>query len=254
MIAAEDTRHSRRLLSELGIDAPMRSLHDHNEGRVIPELLDRLSRGENLALISDAGTPLISDPGFLLVRACHEAGVQVCPVPGPSAVVAALSAGGLSTDSFRFVGFLPRSSGARCGKLESLVRDSSTLVFYEAPHRIEAMLSDLEAVFGGQRDAVLARELTKLHETVIRAPLAELSRKVAEDPEQRLGEIVVLVAGAPDPVAGAGSEEVDELLRTLLEYLPVKQVAAAASRISGGKKNALYRRALELRRVGERED
>lgn len=247
LIAAEDTRHSGRLLADLGIRCPMRSVHEHNESAVVADLLARLRSGDDIALISDAGTPLISDPGFVLVRACHEADLRVVPVPGPSALVAALSAAGLPTASFRFEGFLPRTAAARRQRLDALSRERSTLVFYEAPHRLLPMLEDLTEVLGRGRTAVLARELTKLHETIIRAPLGELVQRVAKDPEQRLGEMVVLVAGASEPERGLVDAEAVRILEVLLDYLPVKQAAAAASRLSGAKKNDLYRQALELK-------
>lgn len=246
LVAAEDTRHTGRLLSGLGIQCALRSLHEHNESRVVEELLGYMAQGGSVALVSDAGTPLISDPGYQVVKACHEAGIRVVPVPGPCAAIAALSAGGLPTDSFRFCGFLPRGGAARRERLRVLGQERATLVFYEAPHRIEPMLADLVAVFGARRLAVLARELTKVHETVIRAPLAVLLDRVSGDPEQRLGEMVVLVEGAPAREDGGDSPETDRQLRVLLEYLPVKQAAAALSRLTGLKKNALYRRALEL--------
>jgi 16S rRNA (cytidine1402-2'-O)-methyltransferase len=246
LIAAEDTRHTGRFLSGLGIRCSLRSLHEHNESRVVEEVLEYMAKGGSVALVSDAGTPLISDPGYQVVKACHEAGFRVVPVPGPCAAIAALSAGGLPTDSFRFCGFLPRSGAARRERLQALGQERTTLVFYEAPHRIEAMLADLVAEFGARRLAVLARELTKVHETVIRAPLGALLERVSGDPEQRLGEMVVLVEGALAPEVGAVSPETDRQLQVLLGYLPVKQAAAALSRLTGLKKNALYRRALEL--------
>lgn len=244
-ILAEDTRHSRRLLDHLGIAKPMLSLHEHNEVEATGRIVEQLKAGESLALVSDAGTPLISDPGFPLVRACREQGIAVIPIPGPSALLAALSVAGLPTDRFRFEGFLPRRQQARKAHLESLVRETTTLVFYESSHRILESLNDLVEVFGGLRVAVLARELTKLHETVRSAPLAELLQWVEADDNQRKGEIVVLVAGAE---AGGDrlSVDVDGLLGVLLEELPVKQAAGLAARITGEKKNLMYRRALEM--------
>lgn len=248
LIAAEDTRHSRQLLSGAGIGTPLCALHEHNEAAVVQDLVRVLQDETDVALISDAGTPLISDPGFLLVRACQDAGIPVVSVPGPSALVAALSVSGLATNRFRFEGFLPRTSSRRRQVLERLRHESATLVFYEAPHRIRDSLADLEAVFGVEREAVLARELTKLHETVIRAPLGELRARVEADAEQRLGEMVILVSGAPDSAEDpANDEKVDDVLRALLEHLPVKTAAAVAAGLTGRKRNALYERALAIR-------
>jgi 16S rRNA (cytidine1402-2'-O)-methyltransferase len=244
-VVAEDTRNSRRLLDHLGLAPPMLSLHEFNEDEAGARVLALLQAGESLALISDAGTPLISDPGFPLVRACRERAIEVVPVPGPSALIAALSVSGLPTDRFCFHGFLPRRQAARRALLESLTGEPATLVFYESSHRIAEALDDLVASFGGGRQALLARELTKLHETLISAPLAELAARVAADDNQRRGEIVLLVAGAPAPAADL-DPDVDRLLRILLEDLPVKLAAQLAARISGGKKNACYQRALEL--------
>lgn len=244
-IIAEDTRHSRRLLDHLGISRPLLTLHEHNEDEVLPRLLTLLETGESLALISDAGTPLISDPGFPLVRACRESGIELIPVPGPSALITALSVSGLPSDHFCFHGFLPRKRTARTALLEKLSGDTGTLIFYESSHRIEAALQDLVDALGGGRRAVLARELTKVHETLIAAPLAELSARVAADEDQRKGEIVLLVAGAP-AVDTAAATDTDRLLRCLLEEMPLKQAAHLAARITGGKKNLLYQRALML--------
>jgi len=247
LVAAEDTRHSGRLLAAFGIRATLRAFHEHNEERLVPELIRQLCEGKRVALISDAGTPLISDPGFTLVRACHEAGVRVVPVPGPSAAIAALSVSGLPSDRFRFEGFLPRTGAKRREALAGLRAERATLIFYEAPHRLEQMLADVAEVLGAERRAVLTRELTKVHETVLPASLGELVRRVAEDPEQRLGEIVLIVAGNSAEAGGPERQSVDDLLKILLDYLPVKQAAAAAARATGEKKNALYERALQLR-------
>ena len=248
LIVAEDTRHSGRLLSSLGVARPMRSLHEHNEAAVVDDLVAALEGGASVALVSDAGTPLVSDPGFLLVRACAEAGIRVVPVPGPSAVVAALSVSGLPVSRFAFEGFLPRTP-ARRRELLAILRDAShTLVFYEAPHRLVASLEDLVAVFGAERPAALARELTKVHETVLRGTLQHLLERVRGDAEQRLGEMVLVVAGAPERDSGeAASLQVDEVLCVLLDFLPVKEAAAAAARLTGERKNILYQRALALR-------
>ena len=244
-VIAEDTRHSGRLLTHLAIDRPMLSLHEHNEAEAAQGVLALLSRGESLALVSDAGTPLISDPGYGLVRLCREQGIEVVAVPGPSALIAALSVSGLPTDRFRFEGFLPRRRQARLAHLESLRNETLTLVFYESSHRIVEALQDMTDLFGDSRRAVLGRELTKLHETVLSAPLGELLDRVRTDENQRKGEFVVMLAGA-DPAVDAASNDTDALLAALLEELPLRQAANLAARISGKKKNQLYRRALEL--------
>ena len=244
-VVAEDTRHSGRLLAHLGIDRPMMSLHEHNEAQATQRVIDLLVSGESLALVSDAGTPLISDPGYALVRACREQGLRVEPIPGACALIAALSVSGLPTDRFRFEGFLPRRQQARLAHLETLQREPATLVFFESSHRIVEALRDLLAVFGPDRLAVIARELTKLHETVRSAPLADLLVWVESDEDQRRGEFVLMLAGAPAEVA-ASATDVDSMLKILLDELPVKQAARIAARITGEKKNRLYQRALEL--------
>jgi len=247
-IAAEDTRHTRRLLRHHGIDTPMTPLHEHNETRVLGRIVGWLEGGESVALVSDAGTPLISDPGFPLVRECRRRGLKVSPVPGPSAVVAALSVSGLPADSFCFHGFLPRQRAARRERLERLRWSTSTLVFYESSHRIESTLADLAEIFGGERRGCVARELTKRHEEILDGTLGELAGLVAADPDRRRGEFVVLVA----PPEQAGEEgrfegETDQVLALLLEELPLKQAVSLAARITGENRNLLYRRALELR-------
>jgi len=246
-VVAEDTRHSRRLLDHLGVRRPMLSLHEHNEDAAAKGVVGRLLDGETLALISDAGTPLISDPGYGLVRACREQGIEVVPVPGPNAAICALSVAGLPTDRFLFEGFPARRSAARRERFATLRNETATLVFYEAAHRIAESLADMAAVFGDDRRATLARELTKLHETVRMATLGELRDWVDADPDQRRGEFVVVVAGSATPQP-AGGVDVDEVLRVLLDELPLKQAAGLAARITGGKRNELYRRALELSR------
>jgi len=225
----------------------MMSLHEHNESEAAQRVIGYLLAGESLALVSDAGTPLISDPGFPLVRSCRAQGIRVVPIPGPSALIAALSVSGLPTDRFRFEGFLPRRQQARLTQLEALQHESATLIFYESSHRVLEALHDLVAVFGPARPAVLARELTKLHETVISAPLAELLNRVETDENQRKGEFVLMLAGAPVD-SEVSLQDVDGLLTILLDELPLKQAAALAARISGKKKNLLYQRALELTR------
>ncbi len=247
LIAAEDTRHTRPLLRHYGIQTPMVAVHEHNEQERLPALLDRLESGESLALVSDAGTPLISDPGFPLVREAVRRGIRVIPIPGPSALISALSAAGLPTDRFLFAGFPPRHASRRLSWLKALTQESSTLVFYESSHRILATLSDMAQAFGETRDAVIGRELTKLHETFLRGTLSQLLTRVQEDPDQRRGEFVILIHGS-DRQAGE-MVAVDEafILRVLAAELPVKQAASLAARITGRKKNDLYQRILKIK-------
>lgn len=244
VVAAEDTRHSGALLDHFGIRTTLLSLHDHNEAERVEELIPRLKGGASVALISDAGTPLISDPGFHLVRAARQAGITVTPVPGASALVAALSVSGLPTDRFVFEGFLPPKPASRRERLQQLAVETRTLVFFESVHRLAESLSDLAAAFGGSRRAVLARELTKLHEGVRSAGLAELAAWAAEDPHAGKGELVLVVAGAA--VSAGSGLDTDRVLKVLLAELPVKQAASLAAAITGLNKNPLYERALEL--------
>jgi 16S rRNA (cytidine1402-2'-O)-methyltransferase len=247
IIAAEDTRHSGRLLRELGISTPLISMHEHNEAARVAEIVERLNGGEAVALISDAGTPAISDPGFVLVRAVRAAGLRVCPVPGPCAAVAALSAAGLPTDRYAFEGFLPARAGARRSRLEALAGEPRTLVFYEAPRRLQAMLADAISAFGPARRACIARELTKVHEQLVDGTLDDLSAAVGAGEIPALGEAVVVVGGAvADADRAKDDAEADRVLDILLAELPLKQAAALAARITGGNRNRLYQRALEL--------
>lgn len=245
-VAAEDTRHSRRLLQHFGVDARLVAYHEHNEDRQTPVLLDRLLHGYSIALISDAGTPLVCDPGYRLVSAALENNIKVVPIPGPCAAIAALSASGLPTDRFVFEGFLPAKQGARIKYLQSLQSEQRTLVFYESCHRIAASLKDMASVFGNLRLAVMARELTKAFETIHKAKLSELVEWVEQDSNQQKGEIVLLVEGAQD-----SAEESDPMLKTLLpalvNELPVKQAAKIASMVTGLNKNDLYKRALKIK-------
>ncbi|WP_341936358.1 16S rRNA (cytidine(1402)-2'-O)-methyltransferase [Marinimicrobium sp. C2-29] len=245
LIAAEDTRHSARLLSHFSISTPCVPYHDHSDERRTDDLLQRLTGGESLALISDAGTPLVSDPGYRLVRAARQSGIPVVPIPGACALTAALSASGLASDRFSFEGFPPAKTNARRNWLDALAGDRRTLIFYEAPHRVLACLQDMEAVFGPEREAVLARELTKTFETIQGGPLAELVEFVAGDSNQQRGEIVLLVAGAPARADEGLDAEAERVMGILLEDLPVKQAAALAARITGVKKNALYQWAID---------
>jgi len=244
VIAAEDTRHSARLLQHFGIETPMQPYHDHSSPEKIDALVRRLQGGESVALISDAGTPLVSDPGYRLVARAREAGVTVIPVPGPCALTAALCASGLPSDRFIFEGFLPAKTVARRKACEQLVAEERTLIFYEAPHRLLASLEDLVAVFGSARRAVLARELTKAFETIKGAPLGELAAWVAADSNQQRGEIVLIVAGAPAQLQQDIPEQTRQVLAVLSRELPLKQACALTAEICDDKKNRLYKYAL----------
>ena len=245
VIAAEDTRHSGRLLQHFSIQTPMISLHDHNEQQRSTTLLTRLQAGESVALISDAGTPLISDPGYKLVSMVRAQGISVVPIPGACAMIAALSSAGLPTDRFMFEGFLPSKQGARQQTLAALQYETRTLVFYESPRRLTGCLADMQAAFGDARQACIARELTKLHETLETRSLAELADWVATSPEQLKGECVLLVAGAS---AAQTADEValNQMLTVLLAELPVKRAAKVAAELLGVGKNAAYAQALIL--------
>ena len=249
LIAAEDTRHSARLMQHFGINTPLIACHDHNVRDQGLRLVERLLAGESIALISDAGTPLISDPGFHLVRAARAAGVPVVPVPGPCALVAALSAAGLPSDRFVFEGFLPARSSGRRQQLEALREEPRTLIFYEAPHRLLESLRDMQTVFGDERVVVLARELTKTFETIKGAPLVELCAWVEADSNQQRGECVLLVEGWRAPEGEESlSAEVLRILQLLLAELPLKRAAALAAEITGVRKNLLYQEALRLQK------
>jgi 16S rRNA (cytidine1402-2'-O)-methyltransferase len=242
-IAAEDTRHSSRLLGHLGISVPMLSLHEHNEAARVAQLTAYLAAGEDIALISDAGTPLISDPGFILVRELRALDYPVVPIPGPSALITALSAAGLPTNRFRFGGFLPAKAGARKQVLEALRESEETLVFYESPHRILHTLDTLDAVMP-ERPVVLARELTKTFETFLSGTPAVLRERLVSDPNQARGEFVVMIEGA-QPTVDTEQQEIsaDTLLNALLaEGVGVKQGAALAARLLGGRKQVWYAR------------
>jgi 16S rRNA (cytidine1402-2'-O)-methyltransferase len=236
-IAAEDTRHTRILLDRKGIHTPMLALHEHNEERVLPSLLERIRQGEAIALVSDAGTPLISDPGFRLVQAAAAAGLPVFAIPGPSALTAALSVAGLPSDRFVFEGFLPSRAGARRKRLAAFADEDRTMVFFEASHRIAACLEDLQTVFGADRAAVLCRELTKRFETVLRGSLQQLRERLDADANQVKGEFTLLVAGRRTTAFASRGEE---LARALLEYLPASQAARVAARITGDSRREIY--------------
>jgi 16S rRNA (cytidine1402-2'-O)-methyltransferase len=241
VIAAEDTRHSRPLLQHHQVATPLIALHEHNERDAVESIVRRLQGGESVALISDAGTPLISDPGFRLVRAARAAGIRCIPVPGACAAIAALSVAGLPSDRFVFEGFLPPKAAARRGRLQELAGDPRTLIFYESSHRVAESLADMRDVFGGAREAVLGRELTKLFETVIGEPLAELAARVAADPNQQRGECVVLVAGRGEDVDDKLAEG-QRIFAILREELPPAKAAKLAASISGAPRKALYGR------------
>ena len=238
-ICAEDTRHTGQLLSHFGIAKPLVALHDHNEEAMAERVVARLLGGESLALVSDAGTPLVSDPGFRLVRAARAAGVKVSPVPGACAAIAALSVAGLPSDRFVFEGFLPAKAAARRERLHKLAGETGTLVFYESSHRIAESLADMAAAFGDERPAVVARELTKLFETVLDGSLAQLRAAVEADDNQRKGEFVVMVQGVGDD-AEAQLVEGRRLYAKLSEHLPPSTAAKLAAELSGAPRKSLY--------------
>ncbi|MGB5260957.1 MAG: 16S rRNA (cytidine(1402)-2'-O)-methyltransferase [Gammaproteobacteria bacterium] len=246
LIAAEDTRHSKKLLAHFGVGTRMMALHDHNERSMADSLVQRLGQGEDVALICDAGTPLISDPGYVLVRSARAAGIDVLSVPGPSALTAALSVAGLPTDRFRFEGFLPPKQAARRQRLATLAAETVTLVFYESSHRIVDTLSDMAECLGPGREVVVARELTKVFETVRAGTPGELSRALAEDVQQQKGEFVVMVQG---DTADCTTLDVQsrQTLAVLLEELPLRRAAALAAKITGVAKNRLYDYGLEIK-------
>jgi 16S rRNA (cytidine1402-2'-O)-methyltransferase len=249
LVAAEDTRRTGQLLTTLGLSRPLVSLHEHNESERIVELLDKLRGGARIALVSDAGTPLLSDPGFELVRRVSQEGMVVVAVPGPSAITAALSIAGLPTERFTFEGFLPARLAERRTRVAELKHETRTLVFFEAPHRIAESLEDLAAGFGNERRAAVARELTKVFETVYRGTLAALAAQARSDANFSRGEITVVVEGAPR--AGAQEEpraRLDATLAVLLSELAPSKAAALAARLTGTKRNDAYARALELAR------
>lgn len=239
VIAAEDTRHSRPLLMHYNVGTPLVALHEHNERDVVDAIVRRLLGGESVALISDAGTPLISDPGFRLVRAARAAGIRCAPVPGACAAIAALSVAGLPSDRFVFEGFLPPKAAARRARLQELAGDARTLIFYESSHRVAESLADMRDVFGAAREGVLARELTKLFETVIGEPLDELAARVANDPDQQRGECVILVAGRGEET-DAREAEGRRVFAILRDELPPARAAKLAAAITGAPRKLLY--------------
>ena len=246
VIAAEDTRHSGTLLQHFAISTPMISLHEHNEQQRSEVLLARLQQGESIALISDAGTPLISDPGYRLVSLVREHDIRVVPIPGSCALISALSASGLASDHFSFEGFLPAKQGTRQQILDALANESRTLIFYESPRRLQASLTDMVTIFGDDRPACLARELTKLHETITTKPLAELLAWVNEDSNQQRGECVVLVEGIKEQKSSS-EIEINHMLTILLKELPVKKAATITASLLDVSKNTAYDMALKLK-------
>lgn len=248
LIAAEDTRHSGRLLQHFGIQTPLRSYHEHNEKDQTDWLIERLKEGKRIALISDAGTPLISDPGYQLVRTARQQGIRVIPIPGASALIAALSASGLASDRFVFEGFLPAKSKGRKERLACLKQETRTAILYESPHRILASVADMKEVLGEERRLVLARELTKTFETIYDDTLAGMEKWLHEDSNQQRGEMVLLLEGIAPAETDQDIEQAGEVLAVLVEELPVKQAAGLAAKITGRNKNELYRMALELKK------
>ncbi len=251
LIAAEDTRHTGILLKHFQIGTPQLSLHDHNEGARAIEIIALLREGKTVALVSDAGTPAISDPGFELVRAVAAAGFKIIAIPGPCAAIAALSIGALPTDRFCFEGFLPARGAARLARLKSLEREPRTLVIYESPHRVRETLEDCVTALGAARAATVVREATKLHETTYRGTLQALLDKSSTDADFSRGEIVLLIGGAPQAESAEEDSEakaqLDKVLRALLAELPLKQAARLAAQITGARDNEAYKRALLLK-------
>jgi 16S rRNA (cytidine1402-2'-O)-methyltransferase len=241
VIAAEDTRRTRILLSHHGIETSLIALHEHNEDKVAPGLVKHLTGGQSIALVSDAGTPLLSDPGYRLVRLAVEAGIRISAIPGPSAITAALSISGLATDCFVFEGFLPQKQSARSGLLESLREEQRTIVLFESSHRIMASLQEMEMVLGSGREAAICREMTKQFETVLRGRLGDLRRLVAEDPNQRKGEFVIVLSGGGSEYPESFQKAL-ELGQALREYLSNSQAARVAARVCGVSRRELYDR------------
>jgi 16S rRNA (cytidine1402-2'-O)-methyltransferase len=250
-IAAEDTRHTAKLLHHFSIPTPCIALHEHNERKVAANLVARIQGGESLALVSDAGTPLVSDPGYFLVKTVREAGIKVVPVPGPCALTVALSASGMPSDRFVFEGFLTAKREARKRRLNELQAEARTLIFYESKHRITSTLEDMAEIFGQQRHAVVARELTKTFETIRGDSLEGHLALIQQDPNQSKGEFVILVRGADAEAQQTTGVNPDQVLAILMEELSLKQASALAAKICGVKKNLMYDKALQLKRESE---
>ncbi|MFV2056148.1 MAG: 16S rRNA (cytidine(1402)-2'-O)-methyltransferase [Thiohalomonadales bacterium] len=245
IIAAEDTRHSKKLLQHYGISTACMAVHEHNEKQALSGLIRRLSEGKDVALISDAGTPLICDPGYPLVKAVRSAGFRIIPIPGSNAAIAALSAAGLPTDRFCFQGFLPAKSNARRLELQALSTETRTMVFYETPHRVRTTVEDMCQIFGTDRLLVLARELTKLHEHIHLDNLENMIKWLQGDANHAKGEMVLVLEGCSE-VCNVDEVEEDRILKLILQELSTKKAAALTATITGGKKNRLYQRALEI--------
>ncbi len=246
IVAAEDTRRTGRMLTQLGIRAELISCHEHNEMQRAPQLVERVQQGASVALVSDAGTPLMSDPGYRLVSAMRDAGLPVSPLPGPCAAIAALSVAGLASDRYRFEGFLPAAQKARQSRLQALATAPETLVFYAGVHKISAVLDDLAGIFGADRPAVVGRELTKLHETFYTGTLASVANQLAADPGGGKGEFTLVIGGEMKPEV-SGEPEVRHVLSVLLEELPAGQAASLAAKLTGVKKRVAYDIALQLK-------
>ena len=246
LVAAEDTRHTSHLLTHFGIRKPLLAVHEHNEMKSAEQLVTRIRAGESVALVTDAGTPGISDPGAVVVKACHAAGLTVTPIPGPSAVIAALSAAGIVVSGFTFHGFLPATASQRKRVLTNLKTFDTALVFYEAPHRVLDSIADMTVVLGAERELVIARELTKTFETIHRCRLHEAASWLTEDANRQRGEFVLIVEPAPILEALPISDETLRVIKLLLAELPLKQAVKLAADITGAKKNALYDLALQL--------
>ena len=247
LILAEDTRHTAQLLRHCGLSKPLQSMHEHNERQKLESMVQRLQAGETLALVSDAGTPLLSDPGFPLLRRLRELDMPVIPIPGPCAAVAALSVAGLATDRFTFEGFLPARSGARRSRLEGLADETRTLVFYESGKRLGKVLEDMCEILGPDRDAAVARELTKMYESLYRDSLAQLRDRAGSDPDMLRGELVLLVQGMPAAEI-AENPELDRVLGVLLAELPLSQAVKLAVELCGLRRNEVYKRATQLQK------
>jgi 16S rRNA (cytidine1402-2'-O)-methyltransferase len=252
LIAAEDTRHSRQLLNHLGIDTRMLSCHEHNENSRSVEILQKLADGSDIALISDAGTPLISDPGYRLVSAAHQQGIRVTPIPGANSAIAALSAAGLPTENFHFAGFLSAKTLERARQLQAMVDLPGTLVIFESSHRIDRLLEQVAQIFP-QNPCVVAKELTKLHEQFLRGSAAELLQRIAQDPRLKKGEFVVLIDNSATSEDAALDDDDIGMLEILLDEVSVKMAVKIAMRLTGKKKNEIYQQALRLREARETE-